>query len=73
MDKNLTVGYTGNVTWAEVIRKLRAAGFVEQRKGKGAHVLYRHPDTGRQVWVTVHAKQDCGHLGDRILREAGVK
>ena len=61
------------MTWAEVIRKLKAAGFVAQRTGKGAHVLYRHPQTGRQVWVSVHAKQDCGHLGYRILREAGIE
>ena len=59
------------MTWAEVIRKLKAAGFVEQRKGKGAHV--RHPESGRQVWVAVHAKQDSGRLGYRILREAGIE
>ena len=61
------------MTWAEVIRKLKAAGFVAKRTGKGAHVLYWHPQTKQQVWVAVHAKQESGHLGYRILREAGIK
>ena len=49
------------VTWAEVIRKLKAAGFVEVRSGKG-----------KEVWVAVHTKKDAGRLANRILREAGV-
>ena len=59
------------MTWKEVIRKLKAAGFVERRTGKGSHRLFEHPD-GRQVWVTVHG-HDAGHLGNRILRDAGVE
>ena len=61
-----------NVTWAEVIRKLKAAGFVEVRSGKGSHLLLKHP-TGKEVWVTVHTKKDAGRLGNRILREAGLE
>jgi predicted RNA binding protein YcfA (HicA-like mRNA interferase family) len=61
------------VTWAEVIRRLKAAGFVDVRTGKGSHRLLRHPDTGREVWVAVHTKKDAGRLGNRILREAGVE
>jgi predicted RNA binding protein YcfA (HicA-like mRNA interferase family) len=61
------------VTWAEVIRKLKAAGFVEVRAGKGSHLLLRHPVTGKEVWIAVHTKKDAGQLGNRILREAGVK
>jgi len=61
------------VTWAEVIRKLKTAGFVEVRSGKGSHRLLKHPTTGREVWVTIHTKKDAGRLGDRILREAGVE
>jgi len=53
------------VTWAEVIRKLKAAGFV--------HKLLKHPTTGKEVWVAVHTKKDAGRLGNRILREAGVE
>jgi len=50
------------VSWKEVIRKLKAAGFVEKRTGKGAHKLFVSPATGKEVW----------ELGNRILREAGV-
>jgi predicted RNA binding protein YcfA (HicA-like mRNA interferase family) len=60
------------VTWAEVIRKLKAAGFFEVRGGKGSHRLFRHPESGKEVWVAVHTKKDAGQLGNRILREAGI-
>jgi predicted RNA binding protein YcfA (HicA-like mRNA interferase family) len=61
------------VTWGEVLRKLRAAGFVEARAGKGSHRKLIHPGTGKEVWVAVHTKKDAGRLGERILREAGVR
>jgi len=60
------------VTWGEVMRKLRAAGFVEARTGKGSHRKFTHPGTGKEIWVAVHTKKDAGRLGERILREAGV-
>jgi predicted RNA binding protein YcfA (HicA-like mRNA interferase family) len=60
------------VTWAEVIRKLKAAGYLEVRSGKGSHRLLRHPVTGKEIWVAVHTKKDAGQLGNRILREAGI-
>ena len=56
-----------------MIRKLKAAGFVEVRAGKGSHMLLRHPESGKEVWIAVHTKKDSGQLGNRILREAGVK
>lgn len=61
------------VTWAEVIRRLKAARFVEVRSGKGSDLLLRHRSTGKEVWVAVHTKKDAGQLGRRILREAGVE
>ena len=61
------------MTWAEVIRRLKAAGFVERRSGKGSHRLFTHPENGKEVWVAVHTKKDAGQLGNRILRDAGVK
>lgn len=60
------------MTWAEVIRKLKAAGYVEVRSGKGSHRRYRHSITGHEVWVAIHTKKDAGQLGNRILREAGI-
>jgi predicted RNA binding protein YcfA (HicA-like mRNA interferase family) len=59
------------VSWKEVMRKLKAAGFVEKRTGNGAHTLFVNPATGKEVRVTVHG-HDAGKLGSRILREAGV-
>jgi predicted RNA binding protein YcfA (HicA-like mRNA interferase family) len=59
------------VSWKEVIRKLKAAGFVEKRTGKGPHKLLVNLATGKEVWVTVHGHDDGG-LGSRILRDAGV-
>ena len=56
-----------------MIRKLKAAGFVDVRSGKGSHRLLKHPATGKEVWVAVHTKKDAGRLGNRILREAGVE
>jgi predicted RNA binding protein YcfA (HicA-like mRNA interferase family) len=56
-----------------VIRKLKAAGFVAVRTGKGSHRLLKHGITDKEVWVAVHTKKDAGRLGDRILRDAGVE
>ena len=59
------------MTWAEVIRQLKTAGVVEVRAGTGSHMLLRHPETGKEVWIAVHTKKDAGQLGNRILREGG--
>ena len=56
-----------------VIRRLKAAGFVEVRSGKDSHLLLKHPTSGREVGVAVHTKKDAGRLGSRILREAGIE
>jgi hypothetical protein len=29
--------------------------------------------SSKEVWVAVHTKKDADRLGDRILREAGVR
>ena len=55
-----------------MVCKLKKAGFVEQRTGKGSHRKFVHPTTGREVWVTMHG-HDAGKLGNRILREAGIE
>jgi predicted RNA binding protein YcfA (HicA-like mRNA interferase family) len=58
------------VTWGELIRRLKAAGFVEQRRGKGGHRQFIHPD-GRVITVAVHTKKEVGTgLARRILKEA---
>jgi len=61
------------VTWGELIRRLKAAGFVEQRHGKGSHRQFVHPEGGRVVTVAVHTKKEVGTgLARRILKEAGL-
>jgi predicted RNA binding protein YcfA (HicA-like mRNA interferase family) len=61
------------VTWGELIRRLKAAGFVEQRTGKGSHRQFVQPATGRVITVAVHTKKEVGTgLAQRILKEAGL-
>lgn len=61
------------MTWGELIRKLKAAGFVEQRIGKGSHRQFIHPATGRVITIAVHTKHEVGTgLARRILKEAGL-
>lgn len=61
------------MTWAELIRRLTAAGFVEQRTGRGSHRQFVHPTSRRVVTVAVHTKKDVGKgLAHRILKDAGL-
>lgn len=61
------------MTWAELIRKLRAAGFVELRTGKGSHQQLVHPGSGKVVTIAVHTKKEVGTgLAKRILKDAGL-
>ena len=56
-----------------MIRRLRAAGFVEERIGKGSHRKLVHPVTTKEIWVSVHTKKDVGRLARRILKDAGLE
>lgn len=68
-----TIGYTEFVTWGELMRRLKAAGFEERRHGKGSHRQFVHPDSGRVITVSVHTKKEVGTgLARRILKEAGL-
>jgi predicted RNA binding protein YcfA (HicA-like mRNA interferase family) len=61
------------VTWGELIRRLKAAGFVEQRHRKGSHRQLVHPASGRVITVAVHTKKEVGTgLARRILKDAGL-
>jgi predicted RNase H-like HicB family nuclease len=46
------------LTWAEAIRKVKAAGFVDVRSRKGSHQLLKHPTSGKEVWGRSH-KEGC--------------
>ena len=52
---------------------MKAAGFVEQRHGKGSHRQFVHTGSGRVITVSVHTKKEVGTgLAQRILKEAGL-
>ena len=61
------------LTPADVIRKLRRAGFVFDRQAKGSHELWYHPATHRRTVVPNHPGKDlpAGTLR-AIIREAGL-
>ena len=70
---NLTLGYNLVVTWGELVRRLKDAGFVEQRRGKGSHRQFIHPESQKVITVSVHTKKKVGTgLAHRILKEAGL-
>jgi len=61
------------MTWAELIRRLKGAGFVEHRAAKGSHRQFIHPTTKTVITVSVHTKKEVGTgLAQRILKEAGL-
>lgn len=56
-----------------MIRRLKAAGFVEAKTGKGSHRQLVHPITGKIITIAVHTKKEVGKgLAARILKEAGL-
>ena len=61
------------MTWGELIRRLKAAGFVERRVGKGSHRQFMNPETKKIITVSVHTKKEVGTgLAYRMLKEAGL-
>ena len=59
------------MTWGEVIRKLKAAGYAEVRSGKGSHRLFKHAATGKEIWIAVHTKKDAGQLATGFSERQG--
>jgi predicted RNA binding protein YcfA (HicA-like mRNA interferase family) len=55
----------------ELVRFLKAQGFVEDRRS-GAHLTLRHPTLKVSVTVPMHTGTDVGRgLAVRILKDAG--
>jgi predicted RNA binding protein YcfA (HicA-like mRNA interferase family) len=62
------------VTWSELIRRLKAAGFVQQRTGKGSHQQFIHSETKKVITISVHTKKEVGiGLAQKILKDVGLK
>ncbi|HEV8394766.1 MAG TPA: type II toxin-antitoxin system HicA family toxin [Vicinamibacterales bacterium] len=61
------------MTWGELIRRLKKAGFVPAKTGKGSHQQLVHPKTGQVITISVHTKKEVGTgLAARILKDAGL-
>ena len=62
------------MTWAELIRRLKKAGYVQQRTGKGSHQQFINASTGKVITVAIHTKKEVGKgLAQRILKDAGLR
>jgi predicted RNA binding protein YcfA (HicA-like mRNA interferase family) len=57
---------------AEVIRKLRRAGFEFDRHAKGSHEVWRHPVTRRRTTVPRHPGDVPERTVAAIIKEAGI-
>lgn len=57
---------------AEVIRKLRRAGFAFDRTAKGSHEIWRHPVTKRHTTIPNHPGDLPKGTLRAIVREAGL-
>lgn len=59
------------VTARDLLRFLKAQGFVEDRQS-GSHLTLWHPDRNLSATVPVHGSVDIGRgLAVRILKDAG--
>jgi predicted RNA binding protein YcfA (HicA-like mRNA interferase family) len=59
------------VTWGELIRRLRKAGWKPLKTGKGSHQQFTKD--GRVITIAVHTKKEVGAgLAHKILKEAGL-
>jgi predicted RNA binding protein YcfA (HicA-like mRNA interferase family) len=66
------VGRLAGLSAAEVIRRLRRAGFVFDRQAKGSHEIWRHPGTGMRTTVPNHPGDLPEGTVRAIIREAGL-
>lgn len=66
------MGRLSGFKYREIVRRLRALGFVFDRAGAGSHELWRHAVTGRKVTVPHHARDMAEGTLRAILREAGI-
>lgn len=67
------MGRLAGLGYFDVVRKLRTAGYVFDRRGKGSHELWRHHATGRKVALPRHPGDIPEGTLRAILREAGIE
>jgi len=66
------MGRLAGFSAAEVIRRLRRAGFLFDRQAKGSHEIWRHPVTNRRTTVPNHPGDLPEGTVRAIVREAGL-
>ncbi|HNS01073.1 MAG TPA: type II toxin-antitoxin system HicA family toxin [Anaerolineae bacterium] len=60
------------LTYREVISRLRRAGFVFDRQAKGSHEIWYNPTTRRRTTVPNHPGAIARGTLRAIIREAGL-
>ena len=66
------MGRLAGFSAAEVIRRLRRAGFIFDRQAKGSHEIWRNPTTTRRTTVPNHPGDLPEGTVRAIVREAGL-
>jgi len=61
--------------WNELIKKLKKAGWIYFKNGKGSHEYWHHPDIeGSVIVIAKHPSKEIGTgLANKILKQAGIK
>lgn len=61
--------------WNELLKKLKSAGYVYLRDGKGSHEYWHHPDRkDPPIVIAKHGAKEVGKgLANAILKQAGLK
>jgi predicted RNA binding protein YcfA (HicA-like mRNA interferase family) len=66
------MGRLAGLSAADVISRLRRAGFLFDRQAKGSHEIWRHPATTRRTTVPNHPGDIPEGTVRAIVREAGL-
>jgi predicted RNA binding protein YcfA (HicA-like mRNA interferase family) len=66
------MGRLAGFSAAEVIRKLRRAGFVFDRHAKGSHEIWRNPDTRARTMVPNHPGDLPEGTVRAIVKQSGL-
>lgn len=61
-----------NLTYADVVRRLRKAGFHFDRQAKGSHEIWYNPTTGRRTTLPHHSGTIPKGTLRAIISQAGL-
>ncbi len=66
------MGRLAGFKYREVVRRLRAFGFVFDRSGAGSHEVWRNTSDGRKITLPHHSRDMAEGTLRAILREAQI-